>query len=1261
MQWNAGGLRSRWQEFRQVITKHQFDVICIQETKLNSKLAYALPGYIAYRYDRPKGPGCNSSGGLVTYVKRCLKSTELDRPQAIECQRIRVVTSVGHVTLSNVYMPPGNDLSQEEARAFGELFDDRLSIVGGDLNARSTAWGSPETDARGRTIRNVIEGNDYVVINSGEPTRLNPVNGSMSHIDVTAASSQLAVKCKWEVLQNAMGSDHHPIRIVVNETPMRDTTRVPKWKLREAKWDVFTTQCENEVTVEKTYDGDVDTFNDQLSDAIRRAAEASVPQTGERSGNRSKPLPYWNDELRAAMYERNRARNKWRRSRQLADRVEYARLKARARRLVRSAASACWQEYCETLTSQTKLGAVWNMAKRMNGPQTSPSSITLREGDLKIDRDGDKAELLAKKFALVSSTDNYSDAFKAHKADVEQNHAHLYANDAPNTCLTGQLNRPFTLQELVVALRSVKKKSSPGEDRIVYDFLCRMPNRSLQALLRLYNAVWETGIMPAAWRHAIVIPILKAGKDPSAGSSYRPISLTSVLCKLMEKMAVARLQWFLEKQGLLSQVQSGFRRGRSTMDHIVRLQDAIVRQVCNHSHVLAVFLDMEKAFDMVWRTGLMIKLKRLGVNGHMFEWVRSFMNDRTFQVRVGTALSQAHELENGTAQGTILSPLAFVVMIDDLPDNMRAVETSLYADDAMMYKGGGNVKFLSQKVQHALDEAKKWADNWGFKISADKSVAVLFGRNSANQRPDVKLHIGNAEIKVERNVKFLGVIFDHGLTWRPHIDYVYDRCQKRLNLMRAVSGQRWGACKHTLMMIYRALIRSVLDYGAIVYDCAAVTQVKRIELIQNAAMRLACGAWKSTPTAALQIECGEKPLQLRRLAQQLRFAVKVKATKQHVAGPVVAEHWTTVYGDYTEQRRPLATKVERYLQLHGESENVAGPEWAPIPPWTVKLPTVDTELTGTYNKRENPIALAAAAKEKIQSYKGRIHVYTDASKTTEGRVGIGCYLQVTTSESIKISARVTDRVSVYAGELAAIQTAMESIKQLAKCNGNGKFAIFSDSLSAIAAFRSGKCNTRPNLFSHALYAINGVEADIVLVWVPSHIGIEGNELADTLASEGTEHQSIDYDIGFELQDAFHNIDRFVDEEWQLQWENDKTAKLMHQLEPNVRRSHSVKQISRRLETFWLGLRLERCRLNASLHKIGKHDTGLCDACRVPETVEHYLLECPAGPAAEVVEKCESMGRKADIEAVLGSQYMVTFVMSVAGKRLLRDVERGSTV
>jgi len=184
-------------------------------------------------------------------------------------------------------------------------------------------------------------------------------------------------------------------------------------------------------------------------------------------------------------------------------------------------------------------------------------------------------------------------------------------------------------------------------------------------------------------------------------------------------------------------------------------------------------------------------------------------------------------------------------------------------------------------VQQDFDALQKWCGKWGFNISNEKTVAVLFSQ--ATQRLDIKLHTNRRSIKTEISARFLGVVFDQHLTWSEHIDYVTSKCSKWLNLMRTISGTRWGATTKSLITIYRTLIRSVLDYGATAFDSASTSQLQKLDRIQCSALKLCCGAMTTTFAPALQVECVEAPLGLQRLQQQIKFAVKVKATTSHIA------------------------------------------------------------------------------------------------------------------------------------------------------------------------------------------------------------------------------------------------------------------------------------------------------------------------------------------------------------------------------------------
>src|SRR5206468_10095883 len=231
---------------------------------------------------------------------------------------------------------------------------------------------------------------------------------------------------------------------------------------------------------------------------------------------------------------------------------------------------------------------------------------------------------------------------------------------------------------------------------------------------------------------------------------------------------------------------------RSTIDQILKLQDLIQKNNRSKGYTLGVFIDFEKAYDLLSRKGLISKLKKLGVSGKMFAFINDFIQDRTIEVRVGKTKSKVMRLENGTPQGSVISPILFLVMINDL--KVSKSELSLFADDSSTFKTGRNLKLINKGIQTSLDQIQTWCDTWGFKISVAKTCAVLFTHKSKTELP-FPLTLNGQAIKTENKVKFLGVWFDSRLQWNVHVDYIVTKCKKRLNLMRSLTGMHWGASK----------------------------------------------------------------------------------------------------------------------------------------------------------------------------------------------------------------------------------------------------------------------------------------------------------------------------------------------------------------------------------------------------------------------------------------------------------------------------------
>lgn len=270
------------------------------------------------------------------------------------------------------------------------------------------------------------------------------------------------------------------------------------------------------------------------------------------------------------------------------------------------------------------------------------------------------------------------------------------------------------------------------------------------------------------------------------------------MCKIMESMIAERLKWFLKEYQIIHPCQSGFRSDRSTLDNILALHDDIYRNIQNKRTVVTVFLDIERAYDTVWRKGLLAKLFALGLRGRFLRWTSAFLSQRTFQVRVGSELSGTFDVENGIVQGSVLSPILFTLMINDLPDNIINSK-ALFADDCAIWDAGLVVENTVKSIQDTLDTITEWCKKWGFRLSPTKSNVVVFSRKRI--LPPINLQIDGCTLPVCDTFRYLGVTFDKKLNYKSHIDLVERKCMKRINILKMVSGTHWGASKGSMLAL----------------------------------------------------------------------------------------------------------------------------------------------------------------------------------------------------------------------------------------------------------------------------------------------------------------------------------------------------------------------------------------------------------------------------------------------------------------------------
>ena len=245
---------------------------------------------------------------------------------------------------------------------------------------------------------------------------------------------------------------------------------------------------------------------------------------------------------------------------------------------------------------------------------------------------------------------------------------------------------------------------------------------------------------------------------------------------------------------------------------------------------------------------------------------------------MGNKISNHFKQEEGVPQGSILSVALFSVAINKIVNNIHSpVNCSLFVDDLAIYCSSYDAVTACRYLQKAIDDINKWAEENGFKFSPQKTIAVRFTRSRRFEViPTLKLK-GNI-LPYEDKVKFLGVIFDKGLTWGPRIKMLKENVKKSLNILKVVSSFDWGADRKSLLRLYNSLCKSKIDYACQIYSSASKSNLKELDVVHNLGLRICTGAFRTSPVESIYIDANDVPLELRREELGLRYITRIKSS-----------------------------------------------------------------------------------------------------------------------------------------------------------------------------------------------------------------------------------------------------------------------------------------------------------------------------------------------------------------------------------------------
>ena len=363
------------------------------------------------------------------------------------------------------------------------------------------------------------------------------------------------------------------------------------------------------------------------------------------------------------------------------DRQAYISASRRASSVIAKAKAEAWQTTCSSLSPRSNPKTVHSLLRSIAGsPSSSYSSPNFPNCSSNRESASVYAAYLRSHFsvsqpkALRSRARGYFTEFHPATCPVESHSSFCF---------------PFTLAEFLAATFNLFSSTATGPDKVAYPMLKHLPRSGMDFFLPIFNLSWSSHSFPSIWKTSPIIPIHKMGKPLDSPASFRPISLTSCVSKLFERIILSRLLFFLESNSILSPRQAGFRSGRSTLDQILYLSQSIsdgFNKSRPGSRTILSTIDFSKVFDSVWYLALFHKLISADFSPCFARWTQSFLFDRRACVVYQNHKSRSFRVRRGVMQASVFGPVVFSLFINDLPASLpSSVRCSLYAGDLAIW------------------------------------------------------------------------------------------------------------------------------------------------------------------------------------------------------------------------------------------------------------------------------------------------------------------------------------------------------------------------------------------------------------------------------------------------------------------------------------------------------------------------------------------------------------------------------------------------
>ena len=669
-------------------------------------------------------------------------------------------------------------------------------------------------------------------------------NGVSSTIDLVLLSSpsQLIKCCTVSPLGN---SDHNGIVTTVKWNPVTAPTRRRTiWRYAHADWD----KARELISLwnwELMLTDDVNTswcnWHKEFLSIMDQCAPKKVLPHGRN-------LPWMSKSLRQAMRKRNA---KFKYGKRTGD---YSQFKSARNKFVAQLRQAR-RSYFANLNPRDQK-KFWKTIKKLS--KSSSSIPSLSHSGVNVSDDKDKANLLNSFFATCFNTSH---------PPLSDDNLNDYCNSSerPDDLLC-------TREEVEHLLLNLDVSKASGPDGISATMLKHTATSIAPSVTALFNLSIQSGQVPAEWKKSRVVPIPKSS-DQASPSSYRPISLLSILSKTLERHMHWVISSHLTDNKILSDAQWGFSSGKGTVTALLNTTHQWLKMLEDRKDVCAVFFDYCKAFDSVPHKPLLNKLSQLGLHENIVHWVANYLTSRHQNVVVNGAISDSTPVLSGVPQGSVLGPLLFLIYVNDLaslPISDRS-QLVLYADDLLLFRPISNPSdYCHLRDDIAAIEAWTWNNSLRFNTSKCKYMTI--SRKRSPVTPTSPLLLNGTPIEKVKTFKYLGLLISSDLSWTSHIDSV---CSKAKRILGLLYRRYYNlADDATIKQLYIALVRPHMEYACVVWDPYTHKSVKALEQVQAFACKMVSHRWDAGYEELLEL-LNIPSLQERRIHLKLGLLYKI--------------------------------------------------------------------------------------------------------------------------------------------------------------------------------------------------------------------------------------------------------------------------------------------------------------------------------------------------------------------------------------------------